>query len=347
MPMLTEIPAEQWKSLYEAAFAFAGLEPWKNVLDSQLFGIRDAAAGRTGYCCVMGNLGDFFGLGIYKGESGLKSYHEIQLTADDLDEDSGPQDYMFEQDCWMISFEPFDALAEEDKDLLKHLGIQVPDMNFVPVFRDYSAGLYPWVLEKADAAFVETAIREATEVCTRAKTDRELLGTENGPDAEMLIRVSENGTWTDQHEKPNLSFQFRATKLEIPKMLVANAASKYPVKPGVVLFEHFYVPSPAEPEEGGRPFYPKALLLLDMHSQMIVNMDLTPLDEMEQAIPHAFLKTVENLGFIPAQVVVSNADNYKMLREFARLMDMEIHFDQDLNVLPEVKTELFEMMGLM
>ena len=64
---------EQWKALYDLSEIFRHLECWQWMTDEQLFGVRNPKTGETGYCCIIGNLGQEFGLIVYTGTDGLAS----------------------------------------------------------------------------------------------------------------------------------------------------------------------------------------------------------------------------------------------------------------------------------
>ena len=71
-------PTEQeWRDLYRAADTFKELAPWDWMLDSDLVGVRNPETGEIGYCCIMGNLGEHFALGLYRGDEGLRGLTRI------------------------------------------------------------------------------------------------------------------------------------------------------------------------------------------------------------------------------------------------------------------------------
>lgn len=56
-----------------AALRFRNAELWKTLDDSMIFAVR-LPGGETGYCCVMGNAGSHYSLGLYRGDHGFSSY---------------------------------------------------------------------------------------------------------------------------------------------------------------------------------------------------------------------------------------------------------------------------------
>ncbi len=55
---------KEWKNLYEAAIEFKKVECWNWMQDSDIFGVKNPATGEIGYCCILGRLGDYFGLAV-------------------------------------------------------------------------------------------------------------------------------------------------------------------------------------------------------------------------------------------------------------------------------------------
>ena len=56
---------EDWRRLYGLAVRFRNLAPWKWMTDDMLFAVQDPAGDQIGYCCVIGALGQEFGLIVY------------------------------------------------------------------------------------------------------------------------------------------------------------------------------------------------------------------------------------------------------------------------------------------
>src|SRR5215471_6541539 len=93
--------AREWKDLYAAAVEFGKIHCWEWMYDSNIFGAKNPETGEIGYCCVMGNLGEVFALGVYLGSDGLEGY--LKMASGELT--SGDHDLLHYQKCLMASFE--------------------------------------------------------------------------------------------------------------------------------------------------------------------------------------------------------------------------------------------------
>ena len=97
--------------LYDLALAFKKVKLWQKLMDSQLFAVRHSD-GTTGYCCVMGMLGEHCALAVYPGEAGLNSCRKMFIDDPDLDV-FDKHELNFSQDCVMVSYQLKGALPED------------------------------------------------------------------------------------------------------------------------------------------------------------------------------------------------------------------------------------------
>lgn len=71
-------PLKDWKELYKASIEFKNIDAWNWMDDTNIFGVQNPANGEIGYCCILGNLGEVFGLVAYTGTKGLEGYLKMQ-----------------------------------------------------------------------------------------------------------------------------------------------------------------------------------------------------------------------------------------------------------------------------
>jgi hypothetical protein len=86
---------EGWKRLYELAVEFRRRGCWEWMTDGYIFGVQNSGTDEIGYCCVIGNLGEVFGLIVYTGSKGLASYLKIRS----LQDPEGNFDNLLLQEC--------------------------------------------------------------------------------------------------------------------------------------------------------------------------------------------------------------------------------------------------------
>ena len=94
----------------------------------------------VGYCCVLGNLGEQFGLVVYLGDDGLRSY--LRLRSGEFWPPAA--EALLAQHCLVASFEDRTVLEPQDRAVLKSVGLRVRGRNAWPQFRTYTPGYWPW-----------------------------------------------------------------------------------------------------------------------------------------------------------------------------------------------------------
>jgi hypothetical protein len=72
-----------WKNLYDQALQFKQLACWTWITEDRIFGIQNPKTDEIGYCCVIGGLGEVFGLIIYQGTEGLKGFKKLRSAKND------------------------------------------------------------------------------------------------------------------------------------------------------------------------------------------------------------------------------------------------------------------------
>lgn len=152
-------PLETWRSLYENSLRFLELRPWESLQDSDIFGVLHPGTGRTGYCCVLGALGQVLALCVYLGSEGIEIYRRMEEEEFTLDYD----ELAAAQFCLTGEFEDRSALKKQDLAVIKALGLKFRGRRAYPVFRSYLPGYGPWFLTEEEAIFLTLAFGTAWE----------------------------------------------------------------------------------------------------------------------------------------------------------------------------------------
>ena len=74
------------EKMYDLAFQYKAAKLWKLLYDDEVFAVK-LPDGETGYCSVMGMIGQHLALGLYVGDEGYQSYR-ILLDVGFADVDS-------------------------------------------------------------------------------------------------------------------------------------------------------------------------------------------------------------------------------------------------------------------
>ena len=138
-----EATLKQWQALYKAAEEFKQAACWKWMDNSHIFGVENPFSKEIGYCCIMGNGGEMYGIAVYLGTRGFDSLMEMAKG-------EATDEMMFIQDCLMLSFDSRGDLHPQEYKQIKELGLTFRGANAWPTFRVYEPGYYPWPIEKQE-----------------------------------------------------------------------------------------------------------------------------------------------------------------------------------------------------
>jgi hypothetical protein len=333
-----EPTTEEWRDLYQAADEFKQLGAWEWMLDSDLFGVRDPETGQIGYCCVMGNLGEHFALGLYLGGEGLRGYMRMQ-TGEFWPPDIGA---LFVQDCLMASFEDREVLSKRDRDQIKALGRKYRGRSAWPQFRNYRPGYFPWYLSGAEARFLTQALRQSCDVASRFEQTPELL---DGPtEGQLLVRVFDNGGWRDTWAEPELP------KAEMPPMppldetLVQRVRQAGLRRAGTWESDCFYTQQVIQEHPDQRPYYAKICMFVDGASGMILPPQIGAPENWREVYQDHLPALAAQVGAIPREVVVRSAEMRDLLAPAADRLGVKVRVARQLPMLDEAYASFMEFM---
>ena len=139
-----------WKGLYDAASAFRDIACWRWMSDSDLFGVKDPENGEIGYCCVLGQLGEVYGLVVYLGSAGLEQHRKIQSGK----VSAGSPDFIYNQTCLTAWFGNRSDLEDADRKVINELRLKFRGSHAWPQFRSLQPGYMPWSLTENEATFL-------------------------------------------------------------------------------------------------------------------------------------------------------------------------------------------------
>ncbi|HEX9370974.1 MAG TPA: hypothetical protein VF897_08210 [Roseiflexaceae bacterium] len=334
--MDNEAPSTQeWAALYQAAIEFKKLGPWEWMYDSDVFGVQNPEDGQIGYCCVMGNLGEHFALGVYLGAEGLDGY--LKIAAGEFD----PPDVslMHYQKCLMASYEDRELLEKKDLATIKELGLKFRGRNAWPMFRSYEPDLLPWFVTASQARFLTVALQQAIDVATRLESDPGLLDPPG--EGQYLVRVPEQsaqGTaWTDQWLVPPQPQQEAHAIPPIDELRVQRVKQAIKTRQGAWEADFFLSPTPIQEQRDARPYFPYTLMWVDRRTSMILPPEIAAPDAYRAAFQNHFLTLIEQMRQMPQEVHVAQKEAYDLLDPITSKLGVKLKRDRRLSALEEAR----------
>lgn len=329
----------EWRALYEAAARYKQLAPWDWMLDRHIFGVRNPETDEVGYCCVMGNAGAHFALGVYLGDEGLRGHARIQSG----EAFANPAEALAIQHCLMASFEDRDLIDKRDYAQIKALGLRFRGAAAWPQFRVYTPGYLPWYIDGAQARFLTQCLDQACEVAPRFAENPRLLA--NRRDGKLLVRVRGDEGWADTLHSPNRAPAPPPPAPPVDELRIQRLKGAKLRRADTWETGCFPFPQPSQDERGERPYFPQTLLFVDATSGMILPPKLARPDTWCSDYQRHLLDLVEELQAIPRQLTVRDEETGALLAPAAEPLGIKIRVARSLPALDMAENGLTSYLG--
>ncbi|AEJ41374.1 hypothetical protein TPY_3222 [Sulfobacillus acidophilus TPY] len=326
---------EEWYALYRKAAEFYGLKPWQWLDDRHLFGVWDEETRTTGYCSVMGALGEVYALGVYLGSRGYWGLQNLRRTAHDW---AAQNDAYSHQYALLASFEARTDLSGEEITLIHRLGLRFRGRHAWPSFRFHEPGYMPTPLTASQVRFLTRALRETISLAIAYRHQTAELMPQNG---RLLVRKPGNDgrewetVWDVEPSPP--------APLDDPIIVdegLLHVAAKLPLIPAVWEADIFYLPMAiGVPPE--RLVVPRAFLLLDHESGMILEAVLDE-EHFFERVWHTLIQTMRKIGGRPHSIWVRQNHVAHSLYGLTRPLGIELLQLSALPLMTEARRGLVE-----
>jgi hypothetical protein len=322
---------EEWSLLFDEAESFRRLACWEWMTDEDIFAVVSPEDGAEGFCCVLGNAGEEFGLVLYLGGQGLLAHRMIQ---EGLLEDPTGQAMVMALDAVVVTFDEKSVLEEPDLDVVRRLG-RTFGPHAWPHFRSYRRKYFPWHPPGAEARFLTQALGQARIVAERFRKNPDLLAPAGDElmFARVPVREGAELRWEDRRirpkePKPRPPAPFdeaRARKLD----LGARRAT-YTLETGFTLH-----PEPIQDGAGTRPFYASMLLAVENIDGLILGHHLHPPHAPDEALTATLLGAMEAFGALPSRIAVRDEETRHLFQPLAKALAVPILVTSRLPALDE------------
>lgn len=304
---------ESWRRLYELVGQVKQLAPWEWMTEEDLFGVADPDSGSLMFVSVMGMLGEHISVAAYLGEAALYDFLDFH--------DNPPEDMNFVVGARLlsmrqlqVSFEDRDMLREQDRAVIRQLGLKFRGRGAWPLFRSYEAGLVPWFITAEEARLL--ALEQVLEVAPRVRENARLLHVKRKE--HFLVRVSRREAggliWSDEIRRIPPP-EVKAITVTMDKGLLA-AFRHLPLHKLVIEADLFMLLSAIGDRE--RPYYPYMLMLVDSRNGIIVEQEMLAVETSYEAllanVPMHVIRRLAGTGVMPSALHVSSPELYQVLQ---------------------------------
>lgn len=330
----------QWTKLYEAAAVFKKTACWEWLTNGHIVGVQNPDSGEIGYCCVMGNGGEMFGLAMYPGTQGLN--YLLRMFSGELYEDP-----MYTQYCMLLAFDNREELRPVEYKQIKQLGLSFRGRNAWPTFRMYEPGFVAGQLTTGEQVeFFTVVLQQVVEVAKQYKSNPDQLIEKEHQ--QFLVRVpsknNEENEWSNQWIEPDVSESRRLQmNVSIDELRLAKLKNSIQDTKGVWEVDYFFIPTPID--EGDRPYFPVVCVIADHVSGQIMQFGLTKISNIQEELIERFLQLVENFGVLPQEILINNEKISFILESILQKLNIPVFLTDGLPALELFREGLEDQMG--
>ena len=346
--------------MYELAFRYKQTKLWKDMEDTEVFGVR-LSDGEIGYCCVMGMLGEHISLAVYVGDEGFQSFRELAFreNPDDIEEPDFASvmlgaSWAFRQSCLQCSFENRDDMEEWDvaeaRKYAKAHKIQLRGAHSFPNFVKYMRYRVPLDIETpedqrriCDALAGAIALSELLK--TKSKAEIGLFPVDEETETLPLFIPGEGGYTLSETKVPEPWEERWTEPAELDEESVAELRKLR--KKGVYACEIFRFPGLIEEQEDAdeAPYFPALLLCVETKSgYLIATAPVTDYDIHPESLRDAFVKALMENNVCPRAVKVRDEQTRVLLSDLCMKVGALLSVDEDLPALDDAKAEMLNML---
>lgn len=332
------ISTATWQQLFSLAIQFKQLEPWKYMFESDVFAVELPNDQDTLYCTILGQGGEFLGIGLYEGEEG---YYGLDLiSSGDLNDN--PLDAVLTQKCLMLNYSNKDELSEGDEAALKQVKFSFKGKNAYPTFYQYDPGYLPVNIDTEEQAqrFIHglTCAVNLAEICKKNKA--EIFPSDvDDPFLEMdelYTASTQDGGETWQWEWREMPEVMDEPEPEISEIFLKSQLAKVKINASKSwIMEMFTSPSPIQEEEGERPYFPMMILVADPETGTAITLEALKINELHTGFQQVFVKICKEAGYLPKNIHYGNIELEGFILPICDILGIEIEYNEEISEMME------------
>jgi hypothetical protein len=311
--------------------------------NGDVFAVENPRNGELGYCSIMGEGEEEFGLAVFQGNQGYRRFVEI-MNSEGTDQDDFEKTIMAPQLTLLMVDRR--EMEKEDISVISSLGLKFRGTNAWPIFRCIKPGYFPWFLEKDEVIFLTIALERAITISIKVR-DNNLDLFEKEDEERLLTCRYRDSQWVEEwgspvlsEPKPTVEEESLSPVQEAELLLIRNSAGK---PGGTWEFDIFLAPLPVGPQ-GTRPYFPLCFLAVETKLGLILSAEMTEPWITNAAKMDIFIKIMQKSGRIPRNIHVKSETIKKLIAPIARSLEIKIRIEP-LTLLDEARAEMENHLG--
>ncbi|MBA3845901.1 MAG: hypothetical protein H0X45_04575 [Planctomycetes bacterium] len=314
--------AALWHALLDAAADYRRQAPWRWMDDTQVFGVRSLVGDEIGWCVVIGNLGENLGLVLYRGDTGWRSFRDMQEGW------PTPEDAGMEQCCLSLTFEERNRLSPAMRPVFEELGRRHHGPRAWPDALDANSGYVPDLIVEGDLPWMTHAVRKAIELGRMAKEQPRCLAPDHHGRLLLAERDPDGTERWDRHEPP--AYQRAVMRPFRFDVVRAAAVARSAERVDADWFIDRVRPFPVTiADRGTRPFFPHMLLVNDLGRDFIVACRF--LEDLDRDLGDELLATLTQV--LPRRFLVRRPEFLGQLAPIASTLGVALACSPELEAV--------------
>lgn len=314
-----EATLEQWRALYEEAAELQSMKPWEALWDTDL--ITVCLPQETAYCSCLGRSGEASGVNVYLGERALGTVARLM----ECRQSTPPEMMIYEQRCLACFYGDREELTDQDRTILKDLGLRFRGKGNWIYFRSMTPGYLPRLPDGDQVQTMTRVLRQFRAACDALDKGEVKPDFPNG---QTLTRLYDGSDWrTMVAPTPEYEIPVRPLTITDPDLL--NALREKPLGAGVWEIDSFFLPTPI-----GRPggaYLPRLSLLMDRTRMYCVSQEVgTPEDAWDEICMELLVKAIVEEGSRPATLCVRDKWFLPTFLPTCQALDIRLIHGQDM-----------------
>lgn len=319
------------------------MAPWRWMGDSQLVGVKDPRTGVTGWCVVMGLLGQVYGIALCLGDRGYS--HLSEVLAGGMRPFS---DLAVEMDALFLHLISREEVPSEDWPSLKaggmSAGVRIGRRTAWPWARRVEPWRYPRVLTGEECEQLSQALDQVVHIAERLQADpKMLLRRRSGA---ILVRVydeaQDGGGWHDTWESPK-PYVAPEVWAESDVERIEGILERSDRTDATWDVDAFPMTSPIQ--DGDVQYYPRAVVLMDSRTTRVLHVGIIKPDEQDwTAVMNVVLDGISAASELPSVIRVRNRNLYELFKTLRTRLDIRIRLVDSMPQMDSVIAGMLEWM---